>query len=36
MKNPVLLVGIIIVGGITALVVAQLPELRRYLSMRSM
>jgi hypothetical protein len=28
--------GIIVVGGIGALVAAQLPELRRYLAIRSM
>jgi hypothetical protein len=36
MKSPVVLGGIIIVGGVVALVAAQLPELRRYMSMRSM
>jgi hypothetical protein len=34
--NPVKLVAIIIVGGIVALVAAELPELRRYMTIRSM
>jgi uncharacterized protein DUF6893 len=30
------LAGIIVVGGIAALVAAELPEIRRYLTIRSM
>ena len=36
MKNPALLVGIIVVGGVAATVAAQLPEIRRYMTIRSM
>lgn len=34
--SPGLIAGIIIVGGVAALVAAELPEIRRYLSIRSM
>jgi len=34
--NPALIAGIIVVGGIAAVVAAELPEIRRYLSIRSM
>lgn len=34
--SPGLIAGIIIVGGVGALVAAELPEIRRYLSIRSM
>ena len=34
--KPSTLAGIIIVGGIAALVAAELPEIRRYLTIRSM
>jgi hypothetical protein len=34
--SPALVGGIIIVGGIAAIVAAELPEIRRYLAIRSM
>jgi hypothetical protein len=34
--NPAVLGGIIVVGGIAAAVAAELPEIRRYLAIRSM
>jgi hypothetical protein len=34
--SPGLIAGIIIVGGVVAAVAAELPEIRRYLSIRSM
>jgi uncharacterized protein DUF6893 len=36
MKSPTLLAGIIIVGGVAATVAAQLPEIKRYMTIRSM
>ena len=35
-KSPGAIAGIIVVGGIAAAVAAELPEIRRYLSIRSM
>jgi uncharacterized protein DUF6893 len=35
MKSPVI-AGIIIVGGVAAAVASQLPEIRRYMTIRSM
>jgi hypothetical protein len=35
MKSPTI-AGIIIVGGLAAAVAAQLPEIRRYMTIRSM
>jgi hypothetical protein len=34
--SPGLIAGIIVVGGVVAGVAAELPEIRRYLSIRSM
>jgi hypothetical protein len=34
--SPGLIAGIIVVGGVAALVAVELPEIRRYLSIRSM
>jgi hypothetical protein len=36
MKSPGTLAGIIVVGGIAAAIAAQLPEIRRYMTIRSM
>ena len=35
-KVPLPLVGIIIIGGIVAAIVAQLPEIQRYLKVKAM
>ena len=35
-KIPLPLVGIIIIGGIVAAIVAQLPEIQRYLKVKAM
>ena len=35
MKSPAI-AGIIVVGGVAAAIAAQLPEIRRYMSIRSM
>jgi hypothetical protein len=35
MKSPLVVAGIVIVGGVAATVAAQLPDIRRYLTIRS-